>query len=206
MKPTKAVSTGKKRSGVGREKGSSYLSPAGKPSLLPILLLVGGGLVLLLAVLIFFKPAEGQSEAVIPARVGSRLSSFELTDIQGNKVRLRDYQGQVVLVNAWATWCPPCRAEMPALNAYYQQHRAEGFVILAINAGDPAAAAAEFARDYNLSFPVLLDPQTRLLDALYIRSFPTSILIGRDGLVKDIHIGILTPALIEEKISPLLSN
>ncbi len=77
-------------------------------------------------------------------------------------MRLSDYAGKVVLLNAWATWCPPCKAEMPDLNAYYHAHQDEGFVILAINAGDSASVAAAFADQIGLSFPVLLDPNTDL--------------------------------------------
>jgi peroxiredoxin len=169
---------------------------------MPVVLIALGGLAL--AVLIFFLLRQDGAQNVQPVRVGSRLSDFALMDIAGEKVRLSDYEGQVVLVNTWATWCPPCRAEMPALNAYYQNHAAEGFVILAVNAGDTAGDAAAFAQEYGLAFPVILDPQTRLLNELNIHNFPTSILVDRDGVVKDIHIGMLTPEQIEAKVGPLL--
>ncbi len=175
---------------------------------LPVVLIAVGVLVLAV-VLVIALTAGGQGEAqaaVQPARVGARLNDFSLVDISGQRVSLSDFRGQVVVLNAWATWCPPCRAEMPALNAYYQAHREEGFVILAINAGDAAADAAAFAKSYNLAFPVLLDPDLALLDGLQVHSFPTSILIGRDGVIKDIHIGLFTPEQIEAKISPLLNQ
>jgi len=169
---------------------------------MPVVLIALGGLAL--AVLIFFLLRQDGAQNVQPVRVGSRLSDFALMDIAGEKVRLSDYEGQVVLVNTWATWCPPCRAEMPALNAYYQNHAAEGFVILAVNAGDTAGDAAAFAQEYGLAFLVILDPQTQLLNELNIHNFPTSIVVDRDGVVKDIHIGMLTPEQIEAKVGPLL--
>ncbi len=174
---------------------------------LPVALIVGGVLVLAVVLVIALTAGgQGEARAVQPARVGARLSDFSLVDISGQQVSLSDYRGQVVVLNAWATWCPPCRAEMPALNAYYQAHQADGFVILAINAGDAAADAVAFAESYNLAFPVLLDPDLELLDGLQVHSFPTSILIGRDGVIKDIHIGLFTPEQIEAKISPLLNQ
>jgi peroxiredoxin len=162
-----------------------------------------GGILLLLAIfLLIFRSSPVQS--VRPPQVGSKLGDFSLQSITGETIRLSDYEGRPVLINTWAIWCPPCKAEMPLLNEYYQAHAAEGFVILAINAGDTQAEAAGFASQNSLQFPILLDPGTQLLDQMAIHSFPTSILIGRDGLVKAIHIGLLTPQSIEAEITPYI--
>lgn len=174
------------------------------PAWLPAVLVVGGGLGLLFLIIVLL--GQPGAQPVDPVRVGSPLSDFSLADLSGQKVQVSDYAGKVVLLNAWATWCPPCRAEMPALNDYYRQHASDGFIILAINAGETAVEAGAFVEEKGLAFPVLLDPQTRLLNGLNIRSFPTSVLVGRDGVVKDIHIGLLTPELIEAKIGPLLAQ
>lgn len=146
------------------------------------------------------KPAAG------PLQIGRPLADFSLSDINGHTVSLSDYAGQWVLINAWATWCPPCKAEMPDLNAYYQAHQGQGFVILAINAGDPADAAADFAQQKGLTFPVLLDPEMSLLTSLGVQSFPTSILVGADGVVKTIHLGMFSTQTLEEEITPYLSE
>jgi cytochrome c biogenesis protein CcmG, thiol:disulfide interchange protein DsbE len=165
--------------------------------------LVGLGLLVLVVLLgISFGPAGAQT--VIPPRVGAPLSNFSLTDIHGQKVQLSDYAGQVVLVNSWATWCPPCKAEMPDLNAYYQVHQQDGFMVLAINAGDPASSATDFAASHNLAFPVLLDSNLRVLNGFGIHSFPTSIIVSRDGRVKKIHVGMYSPEDLEADITPLL--
>ena len=162
-----------------------------------------GGLLLVIATG-FLLSGKKTAQAIGPARVGKQLGDFSLTDITGKKVHLSDYTGQVVLLNAWATWCPPCKAEMPDLNAYYQAHHDQGFVILAINAGDSTSVAAAFAAEKRLSFPVLLDPNSRLLTTLGIRNFPTSILIGKDGVVKAIHVGMFSPEDLEADITPYL--
>ncbi len=169
-----------------------------------ILLAVGGTLLLVVIVLLSLQKTAAQN--VVPARVGVGLGDFTLTDIHGKTVHLSDFTGSPVLINAWATWCPPCKAEMPLLNQYYQAHAAQGFVLLAVNAGDTQAEAAAFAEQNGLAFPVLLDPGTELLSLLGIRSFPTSVLVGRDGKVKTIHIGMFTRENIESEITPLLAQ
>lgn len=165
------------------------------------ILLITGGLLALIAAG-FLLSRNSSAPALGPAQIGKPLVDFSLTDINGKTVRLSDYAGQVVLINAWATWCPPCKAEMPDLNAYYQAHQDDGFIILAVNAGDPASNAAAFASQAGLAFPVLLDPNSNLLTSLGIHSFPTSILVGSDGVVKAIHVGVFTPEALEEEITP----
>jgi|WetSurMetagenome_2_1015567.scaffolds.fasta_scaffold328141_1 peroxiredoxin len=167
-------------------------------------LVVGGVLVLIAILWVFYDSSKGQS--VVPPRMGAAIGDFSLTDIQGKSVRLSDYKGQVVLINAWATWCPPCKAEMPLLNQYYQAHASQGFMLLAVNAGDTRDQAAGFATQNALAFPVLLDPGTKLLNQMGIHDFPTSIVIGKDGKVKTIHIGMFTNDSIESELTPLLGS
>jgi peroxiredoxin len=164
---------------------------------------VAGGLLVVIAA-VFLLSGRPSSQTMTPAQIGKPLGDFSLTDINGKTVSLSDYAGQVVLINAWATWCPPCKAEMPDLNTYYQAHQGEGFVILAINAGDSASVAAAFANQKGLAFPVLLDPNMHLLTSLGVQSFPTSILVSADGVVKTIHVGMFTPETLEAEITPYL--
>jgi cytochrome c biogenesis protein CcmG/thiol:disulfide interchange protein DsbE len=168
------------------------------------LMLLAGGLLVVAALVIGFT--RNGSASLAPAQIGQPLGNFTLQNLDGAPVSLADYSGRMVLINAWATWCPPCRAEMPALNDYYQAHKNQGFVILAINAGDAQSQAAAFAQQLGLAFPVLLDPDTRLLDSLGIHSFPTSILLGRDGRVKAIHVGMFSPQELDAEVTPLLAQ
>ena len=132
------------------------------------------------------------------------MSDLSLEDLQGKTVRLSDFEGQVVLINAWATWCPPCVAEMPDLQAYYQAHQDENFTILGINAGDPPSKAAAFVSQQGITFPILLDPNVDLLTSLGVNSFPTSILIDATGVVQSIHIGMYTAQELDAAITPYL--
>ena len=160
---------------------------------------VGVGLLLAALALSLPRPVS-----IAPARVGAPASNFALTDLSGETVQLTDYAGQVVLVNGWATWCPPCRAEMPALHEFYLAHQAEGFALLAVNAGEDRATVADFIAQTGFTFPVLLDPGENISNGLGVNGLPTSILIGRDGKVAYIHVGYFTPEVLAEKVTPLL--
>ncbi len=166
--------------------------------------IIAGILILLLSLVAYFRP--GQSSGIVPPRLNQPLSNFQLADLAGNWVNLSDYAGQVVLINTWATWCPPCRAEMPDLNTFYNQFHEDGFTVLAINAGEAPAIAAEFAQEYSLDFPVLVDPDYRVMDGLKINTYPTSIIIDKKGVIRDIRVGVHSPQTLAEAVLPLLSE
>jgi thiol-disulfide isomerase/thioredoxin len=170
-------------------------------------LLVAAGLCFIAAalILVLVVPAN-ESEAAGPARVGQPVADLRLNDLNQQIRTLADYQGKVILVNVWATWCPPCRAEMPDLQAYYTANREKGLVVLAVNAGDARQDVRDFAAEYRLGFPVLLDTDMSWTRRMAIYDYPTSILIGRDGLVKKVHVGKYTTTTLQAEVDPLLSR
>lgn len=167
--------------------------------------LVLAGIGLLAAVFLAFNrtPANPDLRRI---SLGKAMPDLALKDLSGSTVRLSDYAGRPVLINAWATWCPPCREEMPLLQVYYQAHQAEGLAFLAINAGEDAATINRFIATNGFSFPVLLDPNADSLYRLGIDSFPTSVLVGRDGTVQAVHIGLLTAAVLDKEFTPFLKR
>jgi len=169
-----------------------------------LLMLSGVALIIAAIVLVVLLPAN--PSGITPARVGQPMSNFALTDVHGNQVKLSDYQGKVVLVNVWATWCPPCQAEMPDLQAYYAANREKGFVVLAIDAGDQRSEVLSFANEYGLTFPILLDPQSKVVKRMNIYDYPTSLILDRNGVVKNVHIGLYKPELLNADLAPLLKN
>ena len=165
-----------------------------------------GIIAIVFVVILLAKTDHAEADKIEMAVIGKSVGDFSLMDLDGKTVHLSDYKGKTVLINAWATWCPPCRAEMPDLENYYRQQKENNFVILAINAGDTLEQAQGFVRSNNLSFPVLLDPDVEILQALGITGFPTSILIDPDGIVKYIHIGMFRPDDLDINISPYLKG
>ena len=130
---------------------------------------------------------------------------FELRDINGHRVRLSDYQGKVVLINFWATWCPPCRAEMPDLIRLQREHVKQGLQIIGITyPPERKARVRRFARSLKVNYPIILG--TREIKARFSseETLPLTVVINRDGKVSEIIIGILLREEFDEKIKPLL--
>jgi len=176
------------------------------------LALFGGGLLVLgLAALILLPrtdPPASPTEVGLnaPAMVDFSAPDFQLNDLDGRQVSLADYQGKVVLVNNWATWCPPCRAEMPILEAYFRDHHHKDFILVAIDAGDPPGVVSEFVDSYGMSFPIWLDPTSAALNGFRNNYLPSSYLIDRDGIVIMAWSGAVSRATLEENITPLLKE
>jgi cytochrome c biogenesis protein CcmG/thiol:disulfide interchange protein DsbE len=139
-----------------------------------------------------------------PAAEVEAAPDFSLQTADGRTIQLSDYRGQVVLLNTWATWCPPCRDEMPDLEAYYRKRQADGFVVLAVNSQESAETVASFLEEHDFTFPVLLDPDGVVMRRYGIRGLPTSYFIDRDGVVRGVWSGQLPPARLREIVDPLL--
>ncbi len=114
---------------------------------------------------------------------------FELPDLDGENVKLSDYKGKVVFLNFWATWCPPCRGEMPAMESVYKELKDDGFVILAVDLGEDGDTVQKFVEGNNLTFPVLLDKTSSVGMTYTASSIPTTYLIDRDGNILGRAIG-----------------
>jgi cytochrome c biogenesis protein CcmG/thiol:disulfide interchange protein DsbE len=149
------------------------------------------------------QPDQAARACVQPAAIQFPAPELALTNLAGDQVRLDGYRGQVVLLNTWATWCPPCRAEMPDLQEYFERHQSEGFTILAVNIGETAELVSEFQEIQGLTFPIWLDPAEETLRALNTVSLPYSIVIDRSGLVQLAWSGATCLATLESEVTPL---
>jgi len=124
------------------------------------------------------------------ARSGYAAADFTLPDLSGKSHRLSDFRGKVVFLNLWATWCPPCRMEMPSMEALYQKFRERDFVMLAVAEDEGGAAAVgPFVRELGLTFPVLLDPDATLAPRYGATGYPETFIIDRNGQVVNHTIG-----------------
>ncbi len=146
----------------------------------------------------------------VPApQKGFAAPEFSLADPKGHPYTLSELRGKAVLVNIWATWCPPCRAEMPALESYYEQYRGQGLVILGINATnqDYPLNIVPFAEQYDLTFPILLDETGEVARRYELRSLPSSYFIARDGSIAEVVVGgPMSGALLKTYIEEILKS
>lgn len=173
------------------------------------LLLLGLGAVLIAASVYFLSQnSVPQSDlSTIPVKVKFPAPELTLMDTGGISRSLTDYRGQVVLVNLWATWCPPCKEEMPALQAFYDRYRDQGFVVIAINDGDPTADVLKFTKDYQLTFPVWLDPTYIATEkAFKTLNLPSSFVIDRTGIIQLQWVGGVRLKTLEQYVSPLITE
>jgi len=114
---------------------------------------------------------------------------FTLRVLDGPNLRLQEQRGRVVMVNFWATWCGPCREEMPHLSQLYDKYRAAGFVLLGVNVDDDAGRAVDVAAKLGLKFPVLFDTDKRVSRLYDLSAMPSTVLIDRDGRLRYVHRG-----------------
>lgn len=134
---------------------------------------------------------------------GSRAPDFTLKDLQGRTVRLSDYRGHPVLVNFWATWCVPCRLEMPALEQRYARWKSSGLVILAVDFAEPASDVQAFKDELGLSFPLLLDPNGDVQQMYRVRGYPSSFFVDPDGVIQVVQIGPLTEGQLDDDLAAI---
>lgn len=114
---------------------------------------------------------------------------FTLESRDGESVSLASLEGEVVMVNFWATWCGPCRQEMPHLEALYQRYRDLGFTLLGVNVEEDPSGAEKFLAETSVSFPILFDPGNDVSELYDVVAMPSTVLIGRDGSLRYIHHG-----------------
>lgn len=179
-----------------------------KNPLVPLLLLVLGVALIAASVYFLLQDTPPQTDlTAVPAQVNYPAPELTLSDLAGTSVSLADYRGQVVLVNLWATWCPPCKDEMPALEAFYRKYQSQGFVIVAINDGDPTEDVIQFAQEYGLTFPVWLDPTYIATEqAFKTLSLPSSFVIDREGTIVLSWVGGINAKTLEKYVAPIVEQ
>jgi len=149
-----------------------------------------GGAALVAAMIAY--TALGPIEAKGGVRIDQAAPDIELTDLNGNAVRLSDYRGQTVVMNFWATWCRVCQAEMPHVEKFYNEHKDRDVVVLSVNATTQerdAALVGRYAKEQGLSFPIVLDDRGDALDRYGVTAYPTTYIIGPSGNVQGRYLG-----------------
>ncbi|CAM3742256.1 peroxiredoxin family protein [Mesobacillus zeae] len=136
----------------------------------------------------------------------NRAPDFSLTDINGQEVRLSDYKGKKVLLNFWATWCPPCRAEMPYMEEMFKEHKNEGYEIVAVNMTSSEKNKGNiepFVKEYGLTFTIPLDEKGEISTLYEVMAYPTSYFIDSDGIIRSKSIGGMKKEFMEKEMKKL---
>ena len=140
------------------------------------------------------------------ARLGGPAPDFNLPTADGGTVRLADLKGKPVLINFWATWCQPCREEMPAMQELYEQYRDRGLMILAVDMEEDLRPVRRWIDQGGYTFTFLLDSEGEQVKRYNINASPTSYFVGRDGVIRDLKLGALSRTEMQTKIEKLLES
>lgn len=152
-------------------------------------------------------PGSDSNPGISVPQAGFIAPDFTLLTMEGETVILSEMRGQAVLVNFWASWCGPCRAEMPAMQRIYEEYEEQGFTILAVNvtSQDSRSAASAFVTQYGLTFPILMDETGAVSRAYHLNAFPSSYFIDRNGIIQEVVLGgPMSEALLRIRIESLL--
>ena len=147
-----------------------------------------GLVVAAIVAVIAFSATKYLRREFFPVELGSEAPDFTAVTVDSapRLKSLSDYRGQVVMVNVWATWCLPCRVEMPSIEALHQAYAEKGFKVLAVSVDDPGHGETirAFVRQYKLTFEILHDPEKKIVEEYDILGYPETFIIGRDGVIR----------------------
>lgn len=139
-----------------------------------------------------------------PPQVGMQAYDFRLVDLHGNQVSLSDYRGKKVMLNFWASWCGPCRAEIPYMVKLYDEFQDKPFEIVAVNLREDPNKVQAFVTQMDMRFPILFDTTGQVGSAYFVSGIPTSVFLDEQGIIQAVHRGMLTDAMLRRYVSDLL--
>lgn len=135
-----------------------------------------------------------------PVRIGDAAPDFTLITLEGERVRLSELKGQGVFINFWATWCTPCRREMPHMERQYQEMKEQGVEILAVNIAESNLVVSRFTERLGLTFPILLDSDRAVTERYGVGALPASFFVDKDGVVVAHYVGEMNERIIIEHV------
>jgi peroxiredoxin len=147
----------------------------------------------------------GDGQAIAP-EINAYTPPFELQTIDGTTLDLQSLRGQPVLINFWATWCEPCRIEMPSLQAIYDTYKDRGLRLIAVNLGESLETARTWIQQMNLTFDVVLDPTAKIASLYQLRGQPSTYVVSPSGIISQIFFGSTSKAALETALAPYFSN
>jgi thiol-disulfide isomerase/thioredoxin len=171
------------------------------------LFLLGGLLIgVLFGVLILLNgPLGSASDRRLPPTVGAPAPDFSLQQLGAGRLRLSDLKGKPVIINFWATWCAPCKEEMPLLDQAASRYSDE-LIVLGVNAGEAAEVIQPYIDSTGINFPILLDSDEKLADLYFVRNFPMTFFVDSQGVLQAQHIGLLQETSLSRYLSTVGIN
>lgn len=148
----------------------------------------------------------GTEDVEVGIQKGQLAPDFELVDLQGNPVKLSDFKGKRVLLNFWATWCPPCRVEMPHMQKFYDDYQSEDVVILGVNMTYTESHLSDVQKFLNVgqfTFPIVLDEDGEVMMDFQVMAYPTSYLLDSSGVIQDKFVGAMSYEIMEKYIGKM---
>jgi peroxiredoxin len=149
--------------------------------------------------------ASGCTPAATVARLGGPAPEFALPDLGGQTVRLGDFKGRPVVINFWATWCAPCREEMPLLQEAYERYRERGLVVIAINMEEPESVVRRWVEQGGFTLTFVRDADGTQVKRYNVTSAPTTYFVDSAGVIRDVKLGAVTRADLDGKVAALLA-
>jgi peroxiredoxin len=147
--------------------------------------------------------APGVAGALAP-RVGQPAADFTVTGVDGQPIQLSQFRGRPVWINFWASWCAPCRAEFPDMDAAYRKHESAGLVLLAVSFAEQPAEVLDYLDRARPSFTIGIDPPGTVAGQYRVLGLPTHVFIDAQGIVREVRVGPMNPAMMDEKLATIL--
>ncbi|MFD0958903.1 TlpA family protein disulfide reductase [Paenibacillus chungangensis] len=147
---------------------------------------------------------EERSDVEVGTERGKQAPDFQLQDTSGQSVQLSDYRGQKIILNFWATWCPPCRAEMPHMEKVYNEH--EDAVVLGVNLTHTEKNSGDidaFVQDFGLTFPIVFDSEGDVSDIYRVTAYPTTYMIDQNGIIHEIYMGAINEEIMNRSLATM---
>ncbi|MFC1991764.1 TlpA family protein disulfide reductase [Chloroflexota bacterium] len=145
--------------------------------------------------------ANQNSTATVGLTKGTLAPDFTLTDLDGNQVSLSDFRGKTVFLNFWATWCPPCRAEMPEMESVYQEYKDKEVVIIGVDIQETEETVRQFVQEGGYSWTFLLDTSGTVAADYEVVAIPTSLFLDKEGIIRAVNVNAMTKREIEAKLA-----